>query len=108
MTDLQLGLLAIGVVAVVAVLAFNKLQERRAARAAQRAFGSGHTDVLLNGNGSPRDIPARPAAQVEAALPDEKVDYVMLLRSPVGVPAGAVLEAWHSIEQRFARRVLLA
>jgi len=33
---------------------------------------------------------------------------VMLLRSPVGVPAGAVLEAWHAVEQRFGRRALLA
>src|SRR5439155_450713 len=40
MTDLQFGLLLIGAVAVAAVLIYNRLQERAAARRAERRFGS--------------------------------------------------------------------
>ena len=48
MTDLQLGLAVIGAIAVAAVLVYNRWQERRVRREAQRAFGSGHSDVLVN------------------------------------------------------------
>ncbi|HEX6154446.1 MAG TPA: cell division protein, partial [Burkholderiales bacterium] len=58
MTDLQLGLLVIGVAAVVAVLVYNRLQERKAGGEAQRAFASQHPDALL---GASREDPA-PAA----------------------------------------------
>jgi len=38
MSDLQIGLLAVGALVVVGVLAYNGYQERRARRAAERAF----------------------------------------------------------------------
>ena len=47
MSELQIGLMAIGVLVVVAVLIYNRVQERRAKRGAERAFRSGHDDVLL-------------------------------------------------------------
>lgn len=47
MSDLQIGLLALGALVVVCVLAFNKFQEVRARREATRHFASGHEDVLL-------------------------------------------------------------
>ena len=47
MTDLQLGLLAIGAIVVVAVLAFNKWQEFRFRRDAEGSLRSRHDDVLM-------------------------------------------------------------
>lgn len=112
MTDLQLGLLVLGAVAVVGVLLYNRLQERAVRREAERAFGSRHADVLLDaGAAAPARPPAResgaPAAPA-GAVPDERVDYVVTLRIPVGAPGASVLEGWHAIEQRFGRRALLA
>src|SRR3989304_4000535 len=47
MSDLQLGLLAIGAVVVIAVLAFNKWQEVRFRREAEGSLKSHHDDVLM-------------------------------------------------------------
>ena len=79
MSDLQIGLLAVGALVVVGVLAYNGLQERRARRAVERAFGSSHPDVLMSEPGQRRE-PAFEAAQrrepgaESAALPDERLD----------------------------------
>ena len=108
MTDLQLGLLVIGGVAVAAVLIYNRWQERAARRDAERAFGSGHTDVLLDERREPKLEPRRsPQAPPAApgASPSKGVDYVieLTLRGPA-----AVQEAWAPVRQRFARRAMLA
>jgi hypothetical protein len=112
MTDLQLGLLVLGAAAVVGVLAYNRLQERAARKDAQRAFGSGHADVLLGEEAAHPQARAaflrEPSAAGAGALPDERLDYIVTLRIPVGVPAASALEAWRPVEQRFGRRVLLA
>lgn len=115
MTDLQLGLLVLGAVAVAGVLVYNRFQERAVRRQAQRAFGSSHADVLLDpaeerrepvlGSGS---APVRASHALPDGLPDGRVDYVILLRIPVGVPGAAVLEGWRAIQQRFGARALLA
>jgi hypothetical protein len=105
MTDLQLGLLIIGGVAVGAVLIYNRWQERGARREAERAFGSAHADVLVHERREPTLEARRPqAAPAPGAAPAEGVDYVIELTLPK--PA-AVQEVWAPIEQRFARRVLL-
>lgn len=112
MTDLQIGLALVGVLAVAAVLAYNWLQERRAKRAAERAFGSGHADVLLDEPQGRREPtlggPTRAAgAQAPQAEPDPRVDYIMDLSAP-GALAGPLLrELWAPIELRFAGRALL-
>ena len=107
MTDLQIGLGVIGGVAVVAVLVYNRWQERRVRRDSERAFGSGHADVLLDERREPTLAPLARRTEVPAgALPAERVDYVIELTLPAS--GGAVREAWAPIEQRFARRVLLA
>jgi hypothetical protein len=113
MTDLQVGLLILGAVAVFGVVLYNRIQERSVRREAQRAFGSAHTDVLLDAGGARREpilvsepVQKRPAQS--EALPDERLDYIVTLRIPMGIPAASVLESWRPIEQRFARRVLLA
>lgn len=112
MTDLQIGLALIGVFAVAAVLAYNWLQERRARRAAERAFASGHSDVLLDEPHGRREptlgAPARPAPLQVEAMPDAQVDYIMALSVPAGAAAPLLRELWAPIESRFARRVLLA
>jgi hypothetical protein len=121
MTDLQLGLLVLGAAAVVGVVAYNRIQERSVRREAERAFGSPHSDVLLD---EERAEPVLQGVSIEEnetqkkekeerapstdAMPDERVDYVMVLRTAVGISGAAVLEAWRPIEKRFGRRALLA
>ena len=61
MSDLQIGLLAIGAVIVVVVLAYNKWQDLRYRRQAERSFGPGHDDVLL--------LPAQEAGLFEMSRP---------------------------------------
>ena len=88
MSELQIGLLAIGALVVVGVLAYNRVQERGAKRAAQLSFRSGHADVLME-----QPVPAaernllqetqRPSVRAappdDAAQPDPKVDYIVEL-----------------------------
>ena len=116
MTDLQIGLLALGVAAVAGVVIYNRVQERGVRRAAERSFGSSHSDVLLDAEGGRREpvlgagtaaAPVRSPAQA-AGLPDARVDYIVLLRIAVGIPGAAALESWRAIQQRFGGRALLA
>ena len=69
MSELQLGLLGIGALVVVAVLAYNKLQEARLKRQSEEAFGSRHDDVLLRGKVAPRQ-PAGSTERIEPTLSD--------------------------------------
>lgn len=106
MTDLQLGLLVIGGLAVVAVFAYNRRQERAARRQAERTFGgSRHADVLLQEPQSRREPTFH--AQGEA-MPDERVDYIVELKLVRAVATASVLEPWRPVEQRFAARVSLS
>jgi hypothetical protein len=105
MGDLQLGLLVIGALAVVGVLGYNWRQERNARREAQRAFGTEHTDVLIDGRREPTLEPRR-AEPPPGATPDERVDYIIDVRLPTGAETEA-REAWRAIELRFGRRAML-
>lgn len=60
-SELQIGLIALGVAAVVGIIAYNKWQERKHRKHAERTFSSDHRDVLLEPQGS--DIP--PGDRVE-------------------------------------------
>jgi hypothetical protein len=107
MSDLVLGLLVLGAVLFAGVLVYNRVQERSASRAAEGSFASRHADSLLE------DVPRRepalgPAPSAAEARPDERVDYVIDLKPARPLARAVVLEGWRSIEQRFARRVLLA
>src|SRR5689334_5553192 len=116
MTDLQLGLLAIGALAVVGVVVYNRWQERAARRDAERAFGSGHADVLIGDERREPTLPPRrdsvpesqPPAPPAVRLPAERVDYVIELTLPKPLPPAVVHEAWAPVERRFARHALLA
>lgn len=102
MTDLQLGLLIIGAVAVAGVLVYNRVQERATRRDAQRAFGSQHADVLLDEASERREptIEALVQRRLEPGL-----DYVMELEGASAERLGA---DWAALERRFAPRAMLA
>lgn len=55
-SELQIGLLALGIAAVVGIVAYNKWQERKHRQQAERAFKSDHRDVLLE----PKQSPGKP------------------------------------------------
>lgn len=103
MGDLVLGLLVLGAGLLAGVLVYNRMQERLAQRAAERAFLSRHADSLLD-----ETRPRREEAFKAPSPPDERVDYVIELKAAQPLAPAAVLEAWRPIEQRFARRALLA
>ena len=117
MSEFQLGLLFIGVLAIVGVIVYNQIQERRARRQAERAFGSQHEDVLLGGETAARREPTlepvlrmgdhEPGAAMQA-LPDEALDYVINLTAGRPLSLSAFFEYWGSLEHRFARQALAA
>ena len=67
MSELQIGLLALGILAVLGVLVFNKVQEMRARREAAQHFESEHDDVLLDSSPRPQ-AGTNVAAEAIAAL----------------------------------------
>lgn len=103
MSELQLGLLVIGAMVVIAVLAYNKWQEIRYRREAEHAFGAGHDDVLMapaenDTSGTPprdtlqEDTPALQQERIEptlAGISPEAEDAALTPPSPEAVPAGA-------------------
>jgi FtsZ-interacting cell division protein ZipA len=125
MSELQIGLLAIGALVVAAVLIYNRIQERRAKRAAEQAFRSGHDDVLLQqpvatrgaelvseySSNTPQEAP-RPSPRAEppdeTAQPDPAIDYIIEFAAEHPVTQSALREQWNTIERRHARRALLA
>lgn len=116
MTELQLALLVIGGVVVAAVFAYNRLQERGARRAAERAFRSVAGDALLEDPAPRREpslpqsppAPSRPSPQPQSALPDERIDYVVALSFADAPTVGTLLELWRPYEHRYAKRAQLA
>lgn len=105
MTDLQLGLLIIGAVAVAAVLVYNRVQERATRRDAERAFGSGHADVLLDEPVARREPTIDALAQRPQPQPQPGIDYVIELEGTSAERLGA---EWAEVERRFAPRAALA
>ena len=100
MSDLVLGLLVLGALLFAGVLLYNRLQER----AAQRAFASEHSDVLVAEAPVARREPTLHLGERAAAHPG--VDYAMELT--LAQPTAEIHEGWQAIEKRFARRVMLA
>ncbi|EXI78279.1 MAG: cell division protein ZipA [Candidatus Accumulibacter appositus] len=77
MTDLQMGLIGFGGVAVLGVLAYNKWQERKHRRMAEELLSARQTDVLLDEPGGATGGAA--AADAAHRAPQERVEP--LLRS---------------------------
>lgn len=116
MSEFQLGLLFIGVLAIVGVIVYNRIQERRARTQAERAFGSRHEDVLLGESATRREPTLEsvtrkgehePGATTQA-LPDETLDYVIGLTAQRPLSIAAFFEYWGPLEHRFARQTLAA
>jgi ZipA, C-terminal FtsZ-binding domain len=106
MSELHLGLLGIGVLVIVGVLVYNRLQEARLKRQADAVFGSRHEDVLLAGRGSAtlpdadsiqRIEPTLASAQANAdessgAL-DPGIDFIATLEAAQAVKGQAISAA---------------
>lgn len=110
MSELQFGLLVIGGLVVVGVLAYNRIQERGARRAAEQAFRSGHADVLLDGRAGgsrPVLVPHQAEADSGAAGPDPAIDYIVEFGSEQPGALASVQEQWPAIERRHAPRAVL-
>ena len=117
MTELQLGLLGIGIVVVAAVFAYNKFQEARLKRQSEEAFGSRHDDVLLEGQeAAPRAL--RRDERIEptlSALPQEPaagggnldagIDAIANMEMPEAVSGEAISSAIVDSHARPARIV---
>ncbi len=116
MTDFQLGLVLIGGIAIAAVLIYNRVQERRTRRQAQRHFSSQHADSLLEGARRDPPLAAEPvrhplevaAALAEPYLPDEALDYVIEIAFAAPVSGASWAEAWQALARRLKQRVVLA
>ena len=119
MTDLQLGLLALGVAAVAGVVIYNRVPgARRSGAQAERSLRRPRIPTSCStraASGASRCWAAgapsahRPLAGAgEPGFPTARVDYIVLLRIAVGTPARAALESWRAIQQRFGGRALLA
>jgi hypothetical protein len=104
MSELQLGLLGIGALVVVGVLAYNKLQERKLERQSEGLFGSRHDDVLLGGSTAPRRTDSGErieptlfqepqASRAAGGTLDPGVDYIATLETQTAVAGEAVSTA---------------
>jgi hypothetical protein len=86
MSDLQLGLLAIGVAVVVGVIAYNKWQEAKLRRKAEAAFGAQHGDALLRGATGDGEW-SRRAPSASGPLPaDHAIEHTLVAEAPLAAP----------------------
>lgn len=87
-SELQIGLITLGVAAVAGIIAYNKWQERKHRQHAERTFGSDHRDVLLE----PREGGANAQARVDPVAEDLEEGIVREIapnRAPPAVQASS-------------------
>ena len=77
MSDLQIGLAMLGVLMVVAVLAFNWWQEQKFRRRGEQTFAGRHDDVLLNQAAMPGARAAMAASAQAHSLDDSRIEPSM-------------------------------
>ncbi len=123
MSELQLGLLAIGAAVVAGVFFYNKWQERRYRRQVQAGFTSRHDDVLMGLKGSAEQVnqafssdyadPALGSLDGQAGAAgasgrglSEILDFVIPIETPEGVSGTAVLGAAAAALKRFSKPIL--
>ncbi len=91
MSDLHLGLVAIGVFVVVAVLGYNKWQEARYRREAERNLKSGHEDVLMGTAQAGTEPQQEPARDRQPAPEGERIEPTF--GAPVAAPVAPTPES---------------
>lgn len=123
MSELQLGLVAIGAAVVAGVFFYNKWQERRYRREVQAGFTSRHDDVLMGLKGSPGQAdqthssdyadPALGSLDGQAGAAgapgrglSEILDFVVPIETPEEVPGAAVLGAAAAALERCSKPIL--
>lgn len=121
MSELQLGLLAIGAVVVAGVFFYNKWQEARYRREVQAGFGSRHDDVLMGLKGGAREADrtahagyAEPAlgtlegeaAEAPRAGLSEILDFIVPIETPEEVSGAAAGGAAAAVLGRSSKSVL--
>ena len=123
MSELQLGLLAIGAVVVAGVFFYNKWQEARYRREVQAGFNSRHDDVLMGLTGAARETGralhadyADPAlgrlddepgaAKTPGAGLSEILDFIVPIETPEEVTGAAAAEAAAAMSGRFSKPML--
>ncbi len=108
MSELTLGLAIAGGLAVAGVLIYNRWQERSARRQAERAFASGHSDLLMQDERREPSLepPHRAPEAPRGTPPDNRVDYIIDLALPPS-GEGSLAEAWQPLVQRFGHRAFL-
>ena len=118
MSELQLGLLAIGVLVVVGVFAYNRWQEGAARRDAESGLRGGPAQDAVQRSEPARSAatpPERPPhattripAGSAAALPDPNVDYIVEVSFPSVLAASELVQQWKASEHRYATRAIFA
>ncbi|MGH8671901.1 MAG: cell division protein ZipA C-terminal FtsZ-binding domain-containing protein [Burkholderiales bacterium] len=117
MSELQLSLLAVGLLVVGGVVVFNRIQERNFRRRSEQHFQASHDDVLLNTGAANSDDEAAPEPHEETAgsdetdaeqarerprsvpsMPDDTIDFAVKLYSLRGVPGAEVCGQLRSFE----------
>lgn len=98
MSDLQIGLLIVGVAVVAAVLVFNWIQERRFRKQANAAFQSPVADVLMQPGAAPRDAhervePGLREPAFDAGEPDVHIDLSTRTVPPAHAEASPAAQA---------------
>lgn len=68
--ELQYGLISVGLIAIIGLIGYNFLQERKARKSAEEAFRATHHDVLLEGD-VPEAVPPAPGGRMEPGLRKE-------------------------------------
>jgi len=94
MTELQMGLIGLGAAAVVGVFAYNKWQEQRHRKLAEKVLKPHHADVLLGGGATPAAAAARsePAIGEQPAPPGERTEPIFIDETPT-LPADDFMRA---------------
>lgn len=97
MSDLQLSLIALGILLVAAVWGYNAFVERRARRQAEASFRATHPDALLDPDAGRREpvfgeLPGADRPEPGAGRVDgERVPATGASAAPAGIAAGSIL-----------------
>lgn len=127
MSELQLGLVVVGAIVVVCVLAYNKWQELQYRRHAEHDFSLGHRDVLFGAADTPKQeshpgpVPAQgrieptlqhhstgPAAtSAGSAALSEPLDYMVDIQAVDELAGAALIDAARAVLAEFSKPVKL-